>query len=151
MVSSCGSAGHGEKLAEEPAEDRARASVRRFRSCLSVVDAALEAELFARFAAAWRPFASAPDHRALRCVPFDAAEEGRLRAVVKSYQGKPAHQIGHVRFGMPLEPGMLPGLQPPRESAYLVPVDALSRRSIEEFAVKLAHGEKSRPEVYVGE
>lgn len=139
----------GEKLAEEPAADRARASARRFRSCMSVVDAALELQLFARLAAAWRPFASAPGHGPVGYVPFDAAERDRLRAVVESYQGKPANPIGHVRFGVPLEPGLLPGLSPPRGSAYLRPVDALSRLSIEELAASLAHGEKIHPHLYV--
>ena len=139
----------GEKLAEEPAADRARASVRRFRSCLSVVDAAREAELFARLEAAWRPFASAPGHGPVGYVPFDAAERDRLRAVVESYQGKPANPIGHVRFGVPLESGLLPGLSPPRGSSYLVPVDALPHRSIEEFAASLAKAEKARPHLYL--
>ena len=136
------------KLAEEPAEDRARASVRRFGACLSVVDAALEAEFFRRLEAAWLPYAEAPGHGPVGHVPFDAAERDRLRAVVKSYQGKPANPIGHVRFGVPLEPGLLPGLNPPRGSAYLVPVDALPRRSIEEFAAGLAKPEKEKPHFY---
>ena len=138
----------GEKLAEEPAEARAMASIKRYRSCLSDVNPRLEAELFTRLADAWRPFASKPDHRALRCVPFDAAEHCRLRAVVESYQGKPTNTIGHVRFGMPLEPGMLPGLNPPRDSTYLVPVGELSLQSIEYYAASLAHGEKSTPHLY---
>jgi hypothetical protein len=137
------------KLAEEPAGDRALASVNRHRSCLSEVNPSLEAELFARFAAAWQPFASAPGHGPVGHVPFDAAERDRLRAVVKSYQGKPTNPIGHVRFGVPLEPGLLPGLNPPRGSAYLRPVDALSRLSIEELAASLAHGEKIHPHLYV--
>ncbi len=81
-------------------------------------------------------------------MPFDAAERDRLRAVVKSYQGKPANPIGHVRFGVPLEPGLLPGLNPPRGSAYLRPVDALSRLSIEELAASLARGEKVQSHLY---
>jgi len=137
------------KLAEEPADDRAMASVNRFGACLSVVDAPLEAELFARFVAAWRPFASRPGHGPVGHVPFDAAERDRLRAVVKSYQGKPANPIGHVRFGVPLESGSLPGLSPPRGSSYLVPVDALSRRSIEHYAASLAKSEKKKPHLYL--
>ena len=138
----------GEKLDEEPALDRAQASVRRFRSCLSVVDATLEAELFTRVATAWQPFASAPGHGPVGHVPFSAAERGRLRAVVESQEGKPANQLGHVHFGVPLEPGMLPDLQPQRNSAYLVPCDALSRRSIEEIAAGMARGEKRYPHMY---
>ncbi len=137
------------KLAEQPAADRARASVNRFRSCLSDVKPSLEAQLFARFVAAWRPFASRPGHGPVGHVPFDAAERDRLRAVVKSYQGKPANPIGHVRFGVPLESGLLPGLSPPRGSAYLVPVDALSRRSIEHYAASLAKSEKEKPHFYL--
>ena len=81
-------------------------------------------------------------------MPFNAAERVRLRAVVESQQGKPAHRLGHVRFGVPLEPGLLPDLNPPRGSSYLVPVGALSRRSIEVYAASLAHGEKSTPHLY---
>jgi hypothetical protein len=44
---------------------------------------------------------------------------------------------------------LLPDLNPPRESAYLRPVDALSRRSIEEFAEMLYNGERKNPRWYV--